>query len=291
MRTMNRTEAEQEYNYYQKLQSSRIRENAFEDWTAYRGHVTDFILNHTDRGKTIAVFGAGRCCDIDMKRLAAAFSNVWLIDFQKSSLLEALRRYDLSDNPNIHLMIRDFVGITEEEYLSLVHLCISCASAKAEVHELTEKLDQIYERIRDYEIELEKDSSFDYCVAIGLHSQLNDTADWICTDIAHRMLMEENFFENARMRIRKENMALIRKFHDMILSRCREKLFVGYEEGISGEQRCVQGAMEAQDDLQRRERMGQIGSGAKTNLIWPYDKCKNICFSMRLEEFIIKESA
>lgn len=278
---------EQKRKYFQELQGSRIRKNAYSDWAGYREQVTEFILAHTEQGKSIAIFGAGRCSDVDIGMLAEYFSAVWLIDFQEHSMREALEHYGLSGHKNVHLLVRDFVGITQEEYHSLIDLCVMISEGRKNETDLTERLNQIYDRIQNHKIGLEE-YCFDYGVIIGLHSQLNDTADWICTDIAHRMNLEEDFFQSARARIRQENEILVHRFNDAVFRCCTEKLFVGYEEGVSGDYRYVQGAIDAYYDLRRRELQGAIRSAASTHITWPYDTKNGICFSMVLEEFGIK---
>jgi hypothetical protein len=67
-----------------------------DDWTLYAGHrarLTEEILaSATGAGGRICLLGAGRCNDVDLDRLAAAFSEIHLVDIDPAALGAAVAR-------------------------------------------------------------------------------------------------------------------------------------------------------------------------------------------------------
>ena len=68
-----------------------------------------------DADRSVAVLGAGAMNDLDLKRLAARFRTVVLIDSDLSSLEEGLRRYGLEGTGEIRLLRGSLTGITEAD--------------------------------------------------------------------------------------------------------------------------------------------------------------------------------
>ena len=56
--------------------------DAYEDWREYRQLLTDTVIEcgNGDQSKTIAIIGAGRCNDIDLKALCRHFEIITLVD-------------------------------------------------------------------------------------------------------------------------------------------------------------------------------------------------------------------
>ncbi|MBO5336503.1 MAG: hypothetical protein J6A94_05150 [Lachnospiraceae bacterium] len=65
--------------------------NAFEDWEKYRDEITDFIISNSNPGKTAAIFGAGKCNDLDLCKLSGHFEKIFLIDIDEKSMKDALK--------------------------------------------------------------------------------------------------------------------------------------------------------------------------------------------------------
>ena len=75
---------------YQQIRDKFIMKNAWEDWTSYRDQLTELVvrlLMETQSQTTkecapvrVTVVGAGRCNDIDLRRLVASAENVLLLD-------------------------------------------------------------------------------------------------------------------------------------------------------------------------------------------------------------------
>lgn len=65
---------------YDQLLRLQHMPNAFTEWSGYRNDLTDFIIDHTDSGKTVLIIGAGACNDYDIGRLLFHFSKIILLD-------------------------------------------------------------------------------------------------------------------------------------------------------------------------------------------------------------------
>lgn len=65
---------------------------AWEAWRGYRGQVTDYILENSQRGTSLAVFGAGRLNDLSLPQLLEHFSKVTLFDLDEAAMWEAVWR-------------------------------------------------------------------------------------------------------------------------------------------------------------------------------------------------------
>ena len=65
---------------YDELLQFQILPHARNDWAEYRTAVTAYLLQHTEPQSSVAVFGAGRCNDIDLREFRKHFSSVTLID-------------------------------------------------------------------------------------------------------------------------------------------------------------------------------------------------------------------
>ncbi len=77
-----------------------------DDWALYASHrarFTDAILSSTETtGGRLCLLGAGHCNDVDLERLAEAFSEIHLVDIDAAALTEAIARQDPAVRPRLH---------------------------------------------------------------------------------------------------------------------------------------------------------------------------------------------
>ncbi len=69
-------------------------------WSAHRSSVTGFIrnaLSQSPSAKSIIVFGAGECNDIDLQYLSTAFERIVLTDVDEQSIFDGLARQGEED--------------------------------------------------------------------------------------------------------------------------------------------------------------------------------------------------
>jgi len=87
-----------------------------DDWTLYadhRAHLTDAILS-SGRGGRLCLLGAGKCDDVDLERLALAFSEIHLVDIDPTALGRAVAR----QSPDVRARLRpharvDLAGVSK----------------------------------------------------------------------------------------------------------------------------------------------------------------------------------
>lgn len=270
--------------FYYKLQNSRFNPRAFEEWGSYRAEVTNLLLRHCPKGSTLAVFGAGPCNDLDLSRLSQHFSQITLFDFNEASLKSALRQYRLEASPRILLEVNDFVGITDEDYIDfLSQIQKEYQYNFTSTSPALESLNRMYEKARRHTLDFGQ-NKYDCCLVLNIHSQLNDTADWLRTSMIEYMRRPLSSDRQIAERIRQENIVFIKKFNDALLSAVKNLAFIGYETGLENRQELViQGAFQAFKDLRKREQQGWIHPVCRHHLLWPCDRAKDIVFSVLLE--------
>lgn len=98
-----------------KIAAIRTNPNAFEEWSDYRRQLTDIVIAGTSKGDTLAVYGAGSCNDIDLRRLAKHFSEITLLDLNEEAMKDAVSRHRLEESEKIRIECFDFVGISEPD--------------------------------------------------------------------------------------------------------------------------------------------------------------------------------
>lgn len=278
--------------FYYDLQNSRFREHAFVQWEEYRRRVTDRILSRCDRDKTLALFGAGRCNDIDLKRLSEHFRQVTLIDINEEAMLAALKQYGLADSPKVRIAVKDFVGIEDEDYIR--YLAVLQEDLLRGPHVPDEKdsltlrqLDHMYEKAKKHMPHL-GDKKYDYSLVLNVHSQLNDTADWIRTRLLTLHNAPISYETRLPIRILSETAGIVGRFNDALFQATKEKAFIGYELGLEGQPgEGIQGALQTYRDLRLRETKNRIRSMEQEVFTWPYDRSQKIVFSVLLETFSV----
>ncbi len=100
---------------YEQLKQKFILPNAYDDWTEYREFLTDLILQYSPGSESIAIIGAGRCDDIDLRRICAAFPSVTLIDIDAGSMMEAAAGLSVDERKNVCLKELSLTGISEQD--------------------------------------------------------------------------------------------------------------------------------------------------------------------------------
>src|SRR5260370_10504814 len=90
-----------------------------DDWHLYaehRAHVTDAIVKSAPgAGARLCLLGAGRCNDVDLEQLLLTFSEIHLVDLDKSVLAQAVARHDQAVRARLHVHAPvDLSGLTEK---------------------------------------------------------------------------------------------------------------------------------------------------------------------------------
>lgn len=257
------------YDFFQELVDSYKITNAFTLWKDYRTRVTDYIIKYTEQGKSIAILGVGESNDIDLERLYNHMGTLTLVDKDDSAMKAALKKYNLSGKANINLVTADFFGITDEEYKEIID--IFCKDVKrlkklfsptTTANKIIKKMDDAYKRINNKEIDLGI-GTYDYIVAIGVHSQLNQFIEhsW---DIVLRVTGKTN--DQISMKAAEENDLFIPRFNDAIMEKTNERAFIGLEQLEYGRNCNVQGAWQASLDIRKKVTNGELVAHQD---VWP----------------------
>lgn len=105
------------YSIYKELKKRECVDDAFKSWERYRKNVTNCIINNSVEFDSIAIFGAGRCNDIDLKIIEEKYDQVFLLDINDQSMTEGLKQHGLENSKKIKLEKIDFLGIQDKDYI------------------------------------------------------------------------------------------------------------------------------------------------------------------------------
>lgn len=267
---------------YDELLKFQIIPNAYEEWAEYRRAVADYILGNTRPGTSVGIFGAGRCNDMDLSRFGEHFSSVTLLDADKSAMQFALNRYNLSKHPGFTTEAADFTGITADDYRALgdeLSSLLNVRGIQTDIHVLADyaifKLDKLYQKAENYTPDFGA-HSFDYSIAFGVHSQINNMAAWIWSAFASNLKADD---PAVTKRIIRANESLIPRLNTAILNATAETAFFGCELARTGSADSIQGACQCIQDLKSNY---SIIKQAVT--CWPFDKRQNISYQMLIQE-------
>lgn len=314
----------------------RIRESfripdAFSLWEEYRERLTGCVLDEgravpgqrlpegqssaADADRSLAVLGAGAMNDLDLKRLAARFRTVVLIDSDLSSLEEGLRRYGLEGTGEIRLLRGSLTGITEadaEDFFCALYTR-SVRSARAgrltpehflsDSLELLSGLEQRLFRTAEAFQALLPPGGFDTVVCAGLHSQLFSllTLSWqvLAGSLSEQVFRGPVPAEPVLQRVKEWNGALIPLLDRAVLRAARRRALFGFEydpaapvEGAFQGLRDVQGlaaGLEPADSLglsaEQELSAGQeppVRLSHLADLTWPFSPSRGRYYTMRI---------
>lgn len=279
------------YQYLRKLQQIP---DAYDRWRDYRAALTNYVLSSTDMDSSLAIFGAGACNDIDLGLLISHFSSITLIDSDAHAMQLALSRYGLCEYNRIHCEVIDLVGITDhayEEFATTLTSQLQLFGRSIDL-ELLESvavsyLHQLYEHIRDGRLHLGA-ARYDYSVAFGLHSQLNNMPVWIydaiiasLTDSSCNAPADSHTRAVAQL-VSEETPAIIHKVNDTILSCTKKAVLFSNELESTASNGPISGAMECILDIKDR-----YSSCEKAVITWPFDTAHNRSYKMLLQKVLL----
>lgn len=286
---------------YARFKERASKDDEYNDWAGYRAALTDFIVGSTPAGGTLLILGAGRCNDLDLKKLTEHCGSITLSDYRAETAEEAFRRYGLAPSSRLRFSECDYVGIPDEAYLEYTERLLEAAEilrdgrgdspeeiAGPALSGLQDTLERIYRDNETYELDL-GEGLYDNAVVAGVHSQLNNSFrglfQYVRKDVEDRG-GELRFAEElnaAVFRITgKHTGDLVRRFNEAVFAGVREGIVYGYEKSIiytpEGEKSPVIGTVdgarqagEAIADIPVKERMG---------CLWPLSARRGIKFEM-----------
>lgn len=275
---------------YSELCKLRNMTEAYDDWRVYREKVSQYILNNTEHGASIAIVGAGRCNDIDLSLFSKHFSKITLIDIDEKAMHDAINKYDISSMCKTEIVVRDFVGIQDEDYIE--YASIMCKDMKKNKQffspwvtgpKMIAKLEEVYAKLREYELDL-GERNYDYVVALGVHSQLNGMFEWMWTSMIEGLGKTDS---KVASRVSQETEYIVNKFDAAIYKMAKKRLFIGCEREIIGKIGAIEGARIGLDNIEKYEEAGIIQLDSWLDTIWPFDVKQGLQYKMAIGNIVI----
>ncbi len=270
---------------YRKLSDMLVLPNAYEEWADYREKVTNYIIEHSEEQRSLAVLGAGRCNDLDLAKLKEHFSFISLFDRDEEAMKEAVKRYGLENDPDVDIQVRDFVGISDEDYASYADLMINELNKKGRDTDLEEvaplmieKLEEIFKKTRAHQADIGI-QQYDYATVLGVHSQLLNMLVWIWAVGLSNIGKSEKTVEDH---IKKEDLYQVKKLNDDINMLVRRGFFLGCEMSRTGAKGGIEGALQAMGDINKRNEKKLLKIENAATLTWPLNSRENINYQMCL---------
>lgn len=278
-------------NLYDQLLQLQVLDNAFVEWKSYRNQLTTYIIEHTKNNGELAIFGGGRCNDLDLGMLAAHFSTITLLDRDGQAMKQGVSQYGLGEAPIIKREIVDFVGISSQEYRAYADTLISEIRKQGmniscdELAQVAIKvLDDLCERALSRPLDFGLDT-YENIVIIGVHSQLISMLEWIWSVILRTLKQNE---DSVRNRIIQMNTIFVKRFNAAVLRATKKCIFIGCEAQIAGKIGTVQGAIQAIDDLKSRAKHDEIDILESEVMRWPFDQSQDLEYMMQVQKIVPK---
>lgn len=274
---------------YDTLVQNQYIENAYYDWKEYRQSLTLYLKQQIPKGRTVAIFGAGMCndIDIDIDLLIDHVKELFLVDKMKINHTDIFSRYSYAKNQEekVKFLEMDFVGITQEEYRIFSERLVALAQIDKEntnVEDLAKlvslHIKELYQKALEREI-FTTDKYFDYVIAVGLHSQLNNLFAWMWEEVLRSLSQTD---QSVFQFIASYNEQFIKKFHDKIIKHTAQGLIIGCEIQRVGRKDLIQGSIQALEDVNQRITKNQLICIDQAFVYWPFDIAQEIVFDVEL---------
>lgn len=277
---------DQPMNLYDQLRALQTIDHAYSEWAQYRKDLTSILIQYAKGSKRIALFGAGRCNDIDLNRLLEVFEEIILIDKDLEAMQEGIKQQNVIKTSSIQLQKADFVGIEEHDYRLYAERLVKeirrkgMATRADEVAEIAlEQLEQLFQKAMHTPLCFE-DLSYDTAIVIGVHSQLLSMLEWIWSVILQTIQQDEMRVRNY---IIKMNRIFVTRLNEAIIRGAKHRIIMGCEKSRVGRKGTVQGAIQALIDLQKQQEEGKLELCESTMLSWPFHKAQSITYEMLIQ--------
>ena len=266
-----------------QLRKSAKIEGAREAWRTYRETITQLIMEEMEIGDTLLILGAGACNDIDLKQLLPYAKKFILVDRFKEAMEEAVAYYEIPPE-RVEILPINLWNIKEEEFEKQLEYQIRIPQLLSFLQEEAKRA--LEEKLPDIQA--------DFVVNIGLYSQLNA----VLASLFY--LKREPYGLKEREMMQKMfswlNQEAVKKINQWIFQQCQRGL-IGYEYAVFGTEeeernRCqqlqmlflqgqtewlqeqnisrVEGGWQAESDLARRYRTGELTLTRNAYPIWNF---------------------
>lgn len=278
-------------NLYDQLLELQVIEDAYLEWRTYRNQLTDFIIQEAKGNESIAILGAGRCNDIDLKRILAYFNEVTLVDKDRKAMEEGICKQEIVDLDQIKIRQMDFIGMSDTDYRNYADTLIKEVrklGMNTNVHELAKvalkELKRLEEKFEKININLGR-KCYETTVTVGVHSQLLSMLEWIWHIILQTIKQDES---SVRAQIIKMNEKYVRRFNDLLVGATNKRMIIGCEKERIGRSGSIQGAIQAINDLNRRMRCGEVSLLNEAQLEWKFNKKQGVVYIVDCQSIEVK---
>lgn len=288
-------------------------DSKFENWYEHRKIIRDMIDKSVKelrlgKDKTIAIWGAGKCYDIDLNYLSDNFEKVILLDINEDCMKDALNMQQVTNKSNIIIKKVDFMNNTDKIYKDFFELVENRHSIK----ELKAYLENLKNRIIKSDDMNQDLGKYNISVCLGVHSQILVAINII-------LIYAQNFYDKSDIEDLIKIFRICKKeaekdFNQSIINHSINLLFIGFDlmelsskkgtekfyEEIEGAllksdiegviriaMKCpVSGAAQAAEDIWDRIINKKLELDAIDCWLWDYDREKSYVFIL---ETLIKE--
>lgn len=295
---------------YEQMKKNFIIADAYEDWSAYRNTLTDYLIGLADGEEiplnvtrhmyeeislpTLAIIGAGRLNDLDLQRLLPYFSHITLMDMD-SEVMEA--SVPEIESAKVDTQIFSLTGIYDEDYKVFAEKLQRYL--QEEGGRMTPEsfckyaMDCVKEQYRNKSIPEYR--TYDYVWCFGVHSQLQGMYGYIYQTFLS-YLCQEQFEEEEEVKLpflnllKEYNRQLIPAANDTLLRMARKTCIIGNEWDVIERPEelyrmkevpdcAIEGAYGAITDIRKRD----IAVLEKL-LLWPFDVKRAIYYEMLIQQ-------
>lgn len=268
-------------NIYDQLLKLQVINTAWEEWATYRREITAYIISHCENKKEIALFGAGRCNDIDLNLLLAHFEKVILVDMDLEAMEVGVLNQGLQNERRIALEVVDFVGISPDDYRQFADTLVykvrekGLGTSLAELAQIARsELEKLEAQIMASPLQL---NLYTNTAVIGVHSQLISMLDWIWQSILQTLGQEEM---SVRQKIMTMNIGVVKRFNQALIASTQCHMIIGYEIERAGRAGAIQGAVQGAMDFKQRVAKQEVALLDFTQMDWPFAKNQGILYHM-----------
>lgn len=266
-------------NIYDRLRELKNIKDGYLRWKDYREELTEYIISHTGCNKRLAIYGAGRCADIDLDALQKHNIKITLLDSDISAMKDAVEFYNVK---NVDIVYKDFLGIDDESYRMYSDALndIINISSTVDIRKLAESaifiLEGMYERAFLDTPEFGV-GAYDVSVCAGVCSQINNMAAWIWDAFAKSLNSND---ESVYRLISENNNKAVKVFHNAILKSVKDSAIFVNEWLRCGMDSYVEGAYQAISDIISRKNVYDYNEEI---LYWNFDEPNNVKYKMLLQ--------
>lgn len=193
----------------------------FNKWADYRTGITKIIedaCSKTSDNKSIIIFGAGECNDIDLKFLSTKFERIVLTDVDSKSIHDGISRQGLIDSERSKIEIKriEYTGLAENKFFYNLE---RMASRSASIYEITAFLKKQITDISQINDLLEYENCFDIVLSCPIYTQIVYTQ----VEVFLKILAQFNLYSEEDIKIMKKMMhscmeRIISRFNDLLIS-------------------------------------------------------------------------